>query len=242
MSDNQANNTNITQYETKMAEIMQFMNNAQFIEAERELLKIKQEADADTDAPNELRSDICYKLYHIAWINHDKTNAFKYAENAIAFLSNNDAKVQVYGNLAMNSLQSNQLEDADKFIENGLNLITEMTPTSWYLYLIRGKIHLRKGNLDAALDDFTHSASEANRLHMPHGEIAATICVADVLFRKGLANSALMEIIRMENYARKTMQMQQYLRVMIKKAQLLYQMGRDEDVKQVILTIPDFND
>jgi len=236
------NEEKLSRYMAKMGEITQFMQNGQFIEAKRELLKIKQEIDADTQAPADLRSDICYKLYHIAWINHDKESAFKYAEEAAALHPDNNAKVQVYGNIAMNALQTEQLDDASAFVEKGINLLSTTTPTAWYLYLIRGKIQLHKGDLTKALEDFTQSASEADRMHMPHGEIAATICIAETLFRQGMANSALMEIIRMEQYARKTTLLQQYLRVLIKKAQFLYRMGRDEEAKQVILTIPEFND
>lgn len=236
------NQEKLSGYAAKMAEILQFMQNGQFVEAERELLGIKQETDADTEASMELRSDICYKLYHIAWINHNKETAFKYAEDTISFLPNDDAKVQVYGNLAINALQSDQQNEASAFVEKGMNLLSDTTPTAWYLYLIRGKIQLRNGDLNKAFEDFTYSASEAERLHMPHGEIAATICIAETLYQQGLANNALMEVVRMESYARKTMQLQQYLRVLIKKSQLLYRMGRDEEAKQVILTIPDFND
>ena len=88
----------MAQYAAKMADILQFMQNGQFIEAERELLKIKHETDADTQAPADLRSDICYTLYHIAWINHDKVNAFIYAKKAAALHPDNNVKVQMYGN------------------------------------------------------------------------------------------------------------------------------------------------
>lgn len=236
------NDEKMAQYAAKMADITQFMQNGQFVEAKRELLKIKQDTESDPDAHADLRSDICDKLYQIAWINHDIENAYKYAEEAIALHSDNDVKVQMYGKIAMNALQIEQLDDASAFVEKGITLLSATTPTSWYLYQIRGKIQLHKGDLSKALADFTQSASEADRLHMPHGEIATTICIAETLFKQGMANSALMEIIRMEHYARKTTQLQQYLRVLIKKAQFLYRMGRAEEAKQVILTIPDFND
>ena len=79
-------------------------------------------------------------------------------------------------------------------------------------------------------------------MHLPYGEIAATIYVAEVLFQLGLKNNALSEIARIEMYVKRTRQLQQYLRVLIKKAQLLYRVGRKDEAEQVVLTIPEFDD
>lgn len=222
--------------------IERYFRGGQFVDAEREALRLKKEMEEDVDVPKDLLSDVYYKLYHLAWIKKDKENAFKFAEKAVELHPSNEAKVQIYGNLAMNTLQQELLDDAMGYVEKGLSLLSENTSTTWYLYLIRGKIHLRKSDLEAALENFTNSAKEASRLHMPHGEIAATICVAEVLFQMRLKNNAMSEIVRMELYAQRTRQLQQYLRVLIKKAQLLYRMGRKEEAEQVVLTIPEFDD
>lgn len=63
-----------------------------------------------------------------------------------------------------------------------------------------------------------------------------------MLFQLGLKHNALSEIARIEMYAKRTRQLQQYLRVLIKKAQLLYRMGRKDEAEQVVLTIPEFDD
>lgn len=109
----------------------------------------------------------------MAWIRKDKENAFKFAEKAIELHPSNEAKVQKYGNLAMNTLQQELLDDAMGYVEKGISLLAENTSTMWYLYLIRGKIHLKKVGRKAALEEFTSSAKEANRMHLPYGEIAA---------------------------------------------------------------------
>jgi tetratricopeptide (TPR) repeat protein len=230
------------QYDEQRNVIQQYMINGQFVEAEREVIRLRREMEEDADVPKDLLSDIYYKQYHLAWIRKDKENAFKFAEKAIELHSSNEAKVQIYANLAMNALQRELLDDAMEYVEKGSSLLMGNTTTTWYLYLIKGKIQLKKGDLDAALLDFTTSTKEANRLHLPHGEIAANICVAETLYLMGLKNNALSEIVRMELYAQRTMQLQQYLRVLIKKAQLLFRMGRNEEAERVILTIPDFND
>ena len=127
-------------------------------------------------------------------------------------------------------------------MEKCIGLLSENTPNAWYVYYIKGKIHLKKGDHKAALEEFTSSAKEANRMHLPYGEIAATIYVAEVLFQLGLKHIALSEIARIEMYAKRTRQLQQYLRVLIKKAQLLYLIGRKDEAEQVVLTIPEFDD
>lgn len=73
----------------------------------------------------------------------------------------------------MNTLQQELLDDAMGYVEKGLSLLSENTSTMWYLYLIRGKIHLKKVDRKVALEEFTSSAKEANRMHLPYGEIAA---------------------------------------------------------------------
>ena len=222
--------------------IERYFRGGQFVDAEREVLRLRKEMEEDADVPKELLCDVYYKLYHLAWIKKDKENAFKFAEKAIELHPSNEAKVQIYGNLAMNTLQQELLDDAMGYVEKGLSLLPENTSTTWYLYLIQGKIHLKKSDLEAALEDFTSSAKEANRMHLPYGEIAATIYVAEVLFQLGLKHNALLEIVRIEMYAKRTRQLQQYLRVLIKKAQLLYRMGRKDEAEQVVLTIPEFDD
>ena len=74
------------------------------------------------------------------------------------------------------------------------------------------------------------------------GKRGKKTALAEVLFQMGLKNNALSELVRTEMYAKRTRQLQQYLRVLIKKAQLLYRMGRKDEAEQVVLTIPEFND
>jgi len=198
--------------------------------------------EEDADVPKELLCDVYYKLYHLAWIKKDKENAFKFAEKAIELHPSVEGKLQIYSNLATNALQRNLLNEANQYVEKCEGLLSENTPTTWYVFYLKGKIQLKKGDQKAALEEFTSSAKEANRMHLPYGEIAATICVAEVLFQMGLKNNAMSEIVRMELYAKRTRQLQQYLRVLIKKAQLLYRMGRKDEAEQVVITIPEFDD
>ena len=230
------------QYVAQQNVIQQYMINGQFVDAEREVLRLRQEMEEDADVPKELLCDVYYKLYHLAWIKKDKENAFKFAEKAIELHPSVEGKLQIYSNLATNALQRNLLNEANQYVEKCEGLLSENTPTTWYVFYLKGKIQLKKGDQKAALEEFTSSAKEANRMHLPYGEIAATICVAEVLFQMGLKNNAMSEIVRMELYAKRTRQLQQYLRVLIKKAQLLYRMGRKDEAEQVVITIPEFDD
>lgn len=140
------------QYAEKQNVIQQYMINGQFEDAECEVLRLRTEMEEDADVPKELLCDVYYKLYHLAWIRKDKENAFQFAEKAIELHPSNEAKVQIYGNLAMNTLQQELLDDAMGYVEKGLSPLSENTSTMWYLYLIRGKIHLKKVDRKAALE------------------------------------------------------------------------------------------
>ena len=232
----------LDQYVEQQNVILQYMINGQFVDAEREVLRLKKDMEEDADVPKDLLSDVYYKLYHLAWIREDKENAFKFAERAAELQSIAEGKLQIYSNLATNALQRNLLDEANQYVEKCEGLLSENTPNAWYVYYLKGKIQLKKGDQKAALEEFTSSAKEANRMHLPYGEIAATIYVSEVLFQLGLKHNALSEIMRIEMYAKKTRQLQQYLRVLIKKAQLLYRMGHKDEAEQVVLTIPEFDD
>lgn len=219
-----------------------YFRGGQFVDAEREVLRLKKVMEEDADVPMDLQSDVYYKLYHLAWMREDKENAFKFAERAAELQSIAEGKLQIYSNLATNALQRNLLDEANQYVEKCVGLLSENTPNAWYVCYLKGKIQLKKGDQKAALEEFTSSAKEADRMHLPYGEIAATIYVAEVLFQLGLKNNALSEIARIEMYAKRTRQLQQYLRVLIKKAQLLYRMGHKDEAEQVVLTIPEFDD
>ena len=230
------------QYFEQQNVIQQYMINGQFVDAEREVLQLKKEMEDDADVPKDLLSDVYYKLYHLAWMQEDKENAFKFAEKAAELHPIAEGKLQIYSNLATNALQRNLFGEANQYVEKCVGLLSENTLNTWYVYYLKGKIQLKKGDQNAALEEFTSSAKEANRKHLPYGEIAATIYIAEVLFLLGLKHNALSEIARIEMYAKRTRQLQQYLRVLIKKAQLLYRMGRKDEAEQVVLTIPEFDD
>ena len=232
----------LDQYVKQQNVIQQYMINGQFVDAEREVLQLRKEMEEDADVPKDLLCDVYYKLYHLAWMREDKGNAFQYAEKAAKLQPSTEGKLQIYSNLATNALQRNLLDEANQYVEKCVGLLSENTPNAWYVYYLKGKIQLKKGDQKAALEEFTSSAKEANRMHLPYGEIAATIYVAEVLFQLGLKHNALSEIARIEMYAKRTRQLQQYLRVLIKKAQLLYRMGRKDEAEQVVLTIPEFDD
>ena len=222
--------------------IERYFRGGLFVDAEREVLRLKKVMEEDADVPKDLLSDVYYKLYHLAWIREDKENAFKFAEKAVELHPIAEGKLQIYSNLATNALQRNLLDESNLYVEKCIGLLSENTPNAWYVYYLKGKIQLKKGEQKAALEEFTSSAKEANRMHQPYGEIAATIYVAEVLFQLGLKHNALSEIVRIEMYAKRTRQLQQYLRVLIKKAQLLYRIGRKDEAEQVVLTIPEFDD
>lgn len=232
----------LDQYVEQQNVIQQYMINGQFVDAEREVLQLRKEMEEDADVPKDLLSDVYYKLYHLAWMRKDKENAFKFAEKAAELQPSTERKSQIYSNLATNALQRNLFDEANQYVEKCVGLLSENTPNAWCVYYLKGKIQLKKGEQKAALEEFTSSAKEANRMHLPYGEIAATIYVAEVLFQLGLKHNALSEIVRIEMYAKRTRQLQQYLRVLIKKAQLLYRMGRKDEAEQVVLTIPEFDD
>ena len=177
-----------------------YFRGGQFVDAEREVLRLKDELEEDADVPKDLLSDVYYKLYHLAWMREDKGNAFQYAEKAAELHPNAEGKLQIYSNLATNALQRDLLDEANQYVEKCVGLLSENTPNAWYVCYLKGKIQLKKGDQKAALEEFTSSAKEANRMHLPYGEIAATIYVAEVLFQLGLKHNALSEIARRRNY------------------------------------------
>lgn len=142
---------------------------------QREVLKLKAEMDAEPEVPKDLLSDIYYKLYHLAWIRADKENAFQFAERAAELHPTIEGKMRIYRDLATNALQKDLLDEAERYVEQCENNVSTNTSTTWYVHYLKGKLRLKRGDQKAALEEFTYSAKEANRMHLPYGEIAANI-------------------------------------------------------------------
>lgn len=142
--------------------IERYFRGGQFVDAEREVLRLRKVMEEDADVPMDLLSDVYYKLYHLVWMREDKENAFKFAEKAAVLHPSAEGKLQIYSNLATNALQRNLLDEANQYVEKCVGLLSENTPNAWYVYYLKGKIQLKKGDQKAALEEFTSSAKEAN--------------------------------------------------------------------------------
>lgn len=124
--------------------IERYFRGGQFVDAEREVLRLRKEMEEDADVPKDLLSDIYYKLYHLAWMQEDKENAFKFAERAAELQSIAEGKLQIYSNLATNALQRNLLDEANQYVEKCVGLLSEKHAQCVVCVLSQGKDSVEK--------------------------------------------------------------------------------------------------
>lgn len=104
-------------------------------------------------------------------------------------------------------------------------------------YQIKGGITAQHGNYQDGIKLMNRAAELAEEVHS-YSELAMIIMdMAGIFMTMGRPETALSEIFRAERYAKETRNMNLYMRCAIRKAKILYKMGKDDEAKALILAL-----
>lgn len=104
-------------------------------------------------------------------------------------------------------------------------------------YQIQGAIAGNEGDYLKAIEMMTLAAEKAEQAHCLT-DLAMIILDISAMFAKmGKLETALSEVYRAERYVKESRNFDLFQRCAIRRAKILYKMGRDEDAKNLILTL-----
>lgn len=151
------------------------------------------------------------------------------------FEGDND-KAAAAGLIARYYLQEGKKQDAQEYVDKAIKL-AEAPELMAHPYQIMGGIAIEEGNYPKALELMNKAAEKAEQAHCLT-DLAMIIMDISVIFVKiGKLETALSEIYRAERYVKECRNWDLYLRCAIRRAKILYKMGKDEDAKNLVCAL-----
>ena len=151
-------------------------------------------------------------------------------------LKDGNDKAAAAGMIAGFFLQEGKKQEAMEYAEKALQTATAPELMS-HPYQIQGGIALEEGDYPKAIELFNKAAELAESNHCTT-ELAMIIMDLSVVYiRMGMLETALSEIYRAERYVKECRTLDLYMRCAIRRAKILYYMGRDEEAKKLICAL-----
>lgn len=160
---------------------------------------------------------------------------------SLEYIDNDDEKALTYYQCACYLLQKGKIAEAEKY-----SLLCDKLANSDEMKMdakkMLGRTESYKKNYDEALKNFNEAAYYAEESHNERSLCLIILEIADIFEKKGFPEIAISEISRAETHAKASTILDLYLRCAVKKAKLLYELGRNDDAQKVIMSIPEQND
>ena len=171
-------------------------------------------------------------LFQMGYID----DAMKFFLMSYEVIVDGDDKAAAAGLIAGYYLQDGKKQEALEFAEKALQ--TAKAPELLSRpYQIKGGVAIEEGDYKKALELMNKAASLAEESHCIT-DLAMIIMDISVIFMKmGRKETALSEICRAERYVKECRNPDLYLRCAIRRAKILYAMGKDEDAKKLVCAL-----
>ena len=151
-------------------------------------------------------------------------------------IEDGDDKAAAAGHLAGYFLREGKLDEAEKWAEKALETVTE-TDLMAAPYQIKGGIAAERGDYTKAIELLNMAAYYAEESHC-QTELAIIISdLASVFMLMGNFETALSEMFRAERYAKESRNLDLMFRFAVRRAKLMYKMGKDEEAKALIMAL-----
>lgn len=151
-------------------------------------------------------------------------------------IEDDDDKAAAAGLLAGYFLRGGRMDEAMKWADKALETATEPDLKAGP-YQIKGGIAAEEGDYTKAIELLNKAAAYAEESHCLT-ELAVIISdIAAVFDRMGKSETALSEMFRAERYAKESRNLDLMFRFAVRRAKLMYKMGKDEDAKALIMTL-----
>ena len=162
--------------------------------------------------------------------------AMGYFIRSFEALEDDNDRAAAAGMIADYYLQEGKKDEARKYANEALRL-AKAPELKAHPYQIMGGIAIEDGDYPKGSELMNKAAEKAEQAHCLT-ELAMIIMDISVIFSKmGRLETALSEIYRAERYVKECRNWDLYLRCAIRRAKILYRMGRDEEAKKLVCAL-----
>ena len=151
-------------------------------------------------------------------------------------IEDGDDKAAAAGLLAGYFLRDGKLEEAMKWADKALETV-KVADLMIAPYQIKGGIAAAQGDYPKAIELFNQAAAYAEEAHCLTDLAMVISDLAAVYNEMGRMEIALSEMFRAERYAKESRNLDLMFRFVVRRAKIMYKMGKDEEAKALIMTL-----
>ena len=151
-------------------------------------------------------------------------------------IEDGNEKAGAAAHLAGYFLRDGRLDEAMKWADNALETATEPDLMAGP-YHIKGGIAAEGGDYPKAIELLNKAAACAEESHCLTDLAMIISDISAVFSRMGKLETALSEMFRSERYAKESRNLDLMFRFAVRRAKLMYKMGKDEEAKALIMTL-----
>lgn len=164
--------------------------------------------------------------------------AMDYLIKSYEVLEDGDDKAAAAGLIAGNYLREGNKMEAEKYAEKALQTATAPELMAGP-YQIKGGIAVLDGDYPKAIELMTKAAEMAESAHCLTDLSMIILDLSTIYMKMEKPEIALSEVFRAERYVKECRNLDLYIRCAIRRAKILYMMGKDEEAKALILALDD---
>ena len=151
-------------------------------------------------------------------------------------IEDENEKAGAAAHLAGYFLRDGKLDEAMKWAEKALETAT-VSDLKAGPYQIKGGIAVEKGDYPKAIELLNKAAAYAEESHCLTDLATIISDLATVFMLMGKLETALSEMFRAERYAKESRNLDLMFRFAVRRAKLMYKMGKDGEAKALIMTL-----
>ncbi len=151
-------------------------------------------------------------------------------------IEDENEKAGAAAHLAGYFLRDGRLDEAMKWTEKALETATDPDLKAGP-YQIKGGIAVEEGDYPKAIELLNKAAAYAEKSHCLTDLATIISDLATVFMLMGKLETALSEMFRAERYAKESRNLDLMFRFAVRRAKLMYKMGKDEEAKALIMTL-----
>ena len=159
-----------------------------------------------------------------------------YFAQSYDIIEDGDDKAAAAGLLAGYFLRDGKLEEAMKWADKALETV-KVADLMIGPYQIKGGIAAAQGDYPKAIELLNQAAAYAEEAHCLTDLAMVISDLAAVYNEMGRMEIALSEMFRAERYAKESRNLDLMFRFVVRRAKIMYKMGKDEEAKALIMTL-----
>lgn len=232
-------NINLSECEKTINDLLNqsffFIQTYRAIEAENVLLQAQIIMNAGA-VSNSIKSVV---LRNLGQVNIQKGNlkeGIRYFIESYGCAEDGNDKAAIAGMIAGYYFREGNNIKALEFADKALETVTAPELNAMP-YQIKGGVADREGDYTSAIEFFNKAAELAEKAHCLSDLATYIMDLSAVYMKMGMPETALSEMYRAERYVKECRNLDLYTRCSIRRAKILYMMGRDEDAKKLIMAL-----